>query len=128
MFDIASVSCTCLLHQTNTNFKLSIFDSVKNMTVNTFSRIFFRTLFQVLSLSWVYGNHVFLTMLYLCYFNEGAVCKSCTYCLLTTKANKLYKCYCSTHCPVSILHKSIAGRCRPVSYPDGPITARYRFM
>ena len=30
--------------------------------------------------------------------------------------------------PVSILHKSIAGRYRPVSYPDGPITAHYRFM
>ena len=31
------------------------------------------------------------------------------------------------HIPVSILSKSIAGRYRPVSYPDGPITARYRF-
>ena len=30
--------------------------------------------------------------------------------------------------PASILHKSIAGRYRPVSYPDGPITAHYRFM
>ena len=30
--------------------------------------------------------------------------------------------------PASILHKSIAGRYRPVCYPDGPITARYRFM
>ena len=30
--------------------------------------------------------------------------------------------------PVSILHKSTAGRYRPVSYPDGPITARCRFM
>ena len=33
---------------------------------------------------------------------------------------------------MSILHKSIAGRYRPVSYPDrvadGSITARYRFM
>ena len=28
--------------------------------------------------------------------------------------------------PASILYKSIAGRYRPVSYPDGPITARYR--
>ena len=26
--------------------------------------------------------------------------------------------------PASILYKSIAGRYRPVSYPDGPITAR----
>ena len=32
------------------------------------------------------------------------------------------------HCPASILYKSIAGRYRPVSYPDGPITARYRFI
>ena len=32
------------------------------------------------------------------------------------------------HGPASILHKSIAGRYRPVSYPDGPTTARYRFM
>ena len=29
--------------------------------------------------------------------------------------------------PVSILRKSISGRHRPVSYPDGPMTARYRF-
>ena len=30
--------------------------------------------------------------------------------------------------PVSILHKSIAGRYRPVRVADGPITTRYRFM
>ena len=30
--------------------------------------------------------------------------------------------------PISILYKSIAGRYRPVSYPNGPITARYRFI
>ena len=30
--------------------------------------------------------------------------------------------------PAGILYKSIAGRYRPVSYPDGPITARYRFL
>ena len=30
--------------------------------------------------------------------------------------------------PVSILYKSIAGRYRPVRVPDGPITARYRFI
>ena len=30
--------------------------------------------------------------------------------------------------PASILYKSIAGRYRPVSYPDAPITARYRFI
>ena len=30
--------------------------------------------------------------------------------------------------PASILYKSIAGRYRPVSYPDGPVTARYRFI
>ena len=30
--------------------------------------------------------------------------------------------------PGSILYKSIVGRDRPVSYPDGPITARYRFI
>ena len=45
---------------------------------------------------------------------------------------------CSTYCvkasfsvttyPASILYKSIAGRYRPVSYPDGAITARYRFI
>ena len=28
----------------------------------------------------------------------------------------------------SIFYRSIAGRYRPVSYPDGPITARYRFI
>ena len=27
--------------------------------------------------------------------------------------------------PASILYKSTAGRYRPISYPDGPITARY---
>ena len=30
--------------------------------------------------------------------------------------------------PASVLYKSIAGRYWPVSYPDGPITARYRFI
>ena len=30
--------------------------------------------------------------------------------------------------PGSILYKSKADRYRPVSYPDGPITARYRFI
>ena len=30
--------------------------------------------------------------------------------------------------PDSIPYKSIAGRYRPVSYPDGPITARDRFI
>ena len=30
--------------------------------------------------------------------------------------------------PVSILYKSIAGRYRPISVADGPITARYRFI
>ena len=32
----------------------------------------------------------------------------------------------NTH-PASILRKSTSGRHRPVSYPDGPMTARYRF-
>ena len=30
--------------------------------------------------------------------------------------------------PASILYKSTSGRYRPVSYPDGPITAHYRFI
>ena len=30
--------------------------------------------------------------------------------------------------PASILYKSTVGRYRSVSYPDGPITARYRFF
>ena len=30
--------------------------------------------------------------------------------------------------PASILYKSTAGRYRPVSYPDGPMTARCRFI
>ena len=34
----------------------------------------------------------------------------------------------SRYFQASILYKSIAGRYRPVSYPDGPITARYRFI
>ena len=34
--------------------------------------------------------------------------------------------YCGTS-PASILRKSTSGRHRPVSYPDGPMTARYRF-
>ena len=29
--------------------------------------------------------------------------------------------------PASILRKSTSGRHRPVSYPDGPMTAQYRF-
>ena len=35
---------------------------------------------------------------------------------------------CTLLIPASSLYKSIAGRYRPVSYPDGPITARYRFI
>ena len=38
------------------------------------------------------------------------------------------KCFQNIVCPASFLYKSTAGRYRPVSYPDGPITARYRFM
>ena len=34
----------------------------------------------------------------------------------------------SNNNPASILYKSTVGRYRPVSYPDGPITARYRFI
>ena len=34
----------------------------------------------------------------------------------------------NTAFPATILYKSIARRYRPVSYPDGPITARYRFI
>ena len=34
----------------------------------------------------------------------------------------------ATLLPASILYKSIAGRYRPVSYPDWPITFRYRFI
>ena len=30
--------------------------------------------------------------------------------------------------PANVLYKSIAGRYRPVCYPDGPITARYRVI
>ena len=30
--------------------------------------------------------------------------------------------------PASIVYSSIAGRYRPVSYPDGPTTARYRLI
>ena len=32
-----------------------------------------------------------------------------------------------TDYPASILRKSTSSRHRPVSYPDGPMTARYRF-
>ena len=44
-------------------------------------------------------------------------------CLAETRISNLWWAF-----PVSIQHKSIAGRYRPVSYPDGPITTRYRFM
>ena len=42
--------------------------------------------------------------------------------------NNIIWCYGNTAFPDSILYKSIAGRYRPVSYPDGPITARYKFV
>ena len=38
------------------------------------------------------------------------------------------RCVCQRLFPASILYKSVAGQYRPVSYPDGPITARYRFI
>ena len=37
-------------------------------------------------------------------------------------------CIFTIHILASILYKSIAGRYRPVSYPDGPITTHYRFI
>ena len=40
---------------------------------------------------------------------------------------KKYICHYS-YIPASILYKSTAGRYRPVSYPDRPIAAHYRFM
>ena len=48
----------------------------------------------------------------------------------TPITNQTQHCLISVKCinPVSILYKSIAGRSRPVSYPDGPRTARYRFI
>ena len=39
----------------------------------------------------------------------------------------LLSAFASNTYPASILRKSISGRYRPVSYPDGPMTARYRF-
>ena len=48
----------------------------------------------------------------------GCISTNTTY-LFFIKAHKI---------PASILYKSIAGRYRPVSYPDGPIKARYRFI
>ena len=41
---------------------------------------------------------------------------------------KLYQfAFCPGVIPASILRKSTSGRHRPVSYPDGPMTVRYRF-
>ena len=56
------------------------------------------------------------------------------FCKQVTKA-LIRPCECADHIgpsfpalfPASILYKSIAGRYRPVSYPDG-VTARYRFI
>ena len=42
--------------------------------------------------------------------------------------NECVFCNAACHNPVSILHKSKAGRYRPVRVADGPITARCRFM
>ena len=36
--------------------------------------------------------------------------------------------YCGQYYPASILYKSTVGRYLPVSYPDGPITARCTFI
>ena len=54
---------------------------------------------------------LFTFFLHLCYFSFSS------YLLVLITLN-----------PASILYKSIAGRYRHVSYPDGPITARYRFI
>ena len=43
--------------------------------------------------------------------------------ILSIRTNKPRQIYLA-----SILHKSIAGRYRPVRVTDGPITARYRFI
>ena len=51
----------------------------------------------------------------------GVICKLCSVIIAIPR-------YLLYYFPASIFHKSIAGHYRPVSYPDGPITARYRFM
>ena len=51
--------------------------------------------------------------------NSKCLRRSCTSEILKRCLNNTYP---------SILYNSTAGRYRPVSYPDGPITARYRFM
>ena len=45
------------------------------------------------------------------------------------RCSKIFQDFLFVHAiPVNILYKSTAGRYRPVSYPDGPITARCRFI
>ena len=53
-------------------------------------------------------------------FHWGPDCQLCPAC-----QNGV--CDVNTGNPASILRKSTSGRHRPVSYPDGPMTARYRF-
>ena len=45
----------------------------------------------------------------------------------TTKITTLNRRKHLVHTPASILRKSTSDRHRPVSYPDGPMTAQYRF-
>ena len=60
---------------------------------------------------------------YICKRNKHVKTNNAEYDRIEPILNKFWILY-----PASILHKSIAGRYRPVSYPDGPIAARYIFM
>ena len=63
-----------------------------------------------------------LSVAFLCFFFSLKIVER----FKIRKPKRVYMHACEWN-PASILYKSIADRYRPVSYPDGPITARYRF-
>ena len=78
---------------------------------------------QIIGVLCIPNKAYIAVILYLC------VCVFiCGVCLVFICSSSLLLLMLRESCPVSILHKSIAGRYRPVSCPDGPITARYRFI
>ena len=68
----------------------------------------------------VYSTRQFVLCLTLCYF--VLVFFSPFSIAITSRGEE------RANLSASILHKSIAGRYRPVVVADGPITARYRFI
>ena len=68
---------------------------------------------------------VFILMEHQCVYIFIAHIRICM--LMLLRSSRVFVFLPRSNVPASILRQSTSGRHRPVSYPDGPMTARYRF-